>query len=562
MPRLLALAIALSTPATALALPDTLSHQGRLLDAVGDPLTGTDDMTFTLFTVASGGTPIWSETHSGVAFENGYYAVTLGTFNAIDGDDIEVDDLYLGIQLGSAPAFATRLGVQAVPFAAHASLAQNVAPGAAIDASSVQINGTPVIDSSGRIDASSVSGLSDSDTLAALDCAPSGIAMYDGATWVCTEKQRDASALTTGVLDIERVPTGTTANHVALGNHDHDTVYYTQAEVDAMIAGIAFSNGVSLGGKGTCNATDAGTIGYDSGLNTLQFCDGESWKDVSPRPLVGAGTVDSPFTYANGSLAGSCREYNEKSWPWANGNDAVYRLAGGDGYNAWCDQSTDGGGWTLVLKMTGGTSTAMNRNDVSTWRSKNYRGSITNTTSENAIGPSYEHVPFNEVLIQGLTDPDRNLAWRHGSEYPSMFAVVDGGVPVWDGVRTFGSIDNLDYPSYPNRYYYRGCALLHYGFLMADWNYNGGQGIAGHTSLRHGHTGAVIGASLMDTSAQMDHDYDFNDGVTTRCITDWGMGAGYVNMGSGDDLYATNAHWWGSGNTQVNQWGAHGVFVR
>ena len=562
MRHLLFLAMALAVPTTALALPHTMSHQGRLLDVVGSPLTGTQDLTFTLFTVPSGGAPLWTETHTGVDFDNGYYAVTLGTLNAIESDDIEVDDLYLGIQLGSAPAFPTRLRVQAVPFATHASMAQNVAPGAAIDASTIQINGTPVIDASGRIDASNVTGLSDFDTLGALGCSPNDIAMYDGTAWVCTRKQNDAAGLDTGVLDIARVPTGTTSNHVALGDHDHDTVYYTQAQVDALIAGIAFTNGVALGGKGTCNTAAAGSIGYDSGLNTLQFCDGESWKDVSPRPLDGAGTVASPYTYADGSLATSCREYNEKSWPWANGTDAVYRLAGGGGYNAWCDQSTDGGGWTLVLKMTGGTSTVMNRNDVATWRSKTYRGNITNTTVENAIGPSYEYVPFREVLVQGLDDPDRNLAWRHGSEHPSVFSVVDGGVPVWDGVRTFGSIDNLDYPSYPNRYYYRGCALLHYGFLMADWNYNNGQGIAGHTSLHHGHTGAVIGASLMDPSAQMDHDYEYNDGVTTRCITDWGMGAGYYTMGGGDDLYATNAHWWGSGNTETNQWGAHGVLVR
>ena len=78
---LVALLALVATFAPALAqIPATISYQGIVTDDTGQPLTGgTRPMTFSLFDVATGGTPLWSETHPAVAIDQGLFSVRLGT---------------------------------------------------------------------------------------------------------------------------------------------------------------------------------------------------------------------------------------------------------------------------------------------------------------------------------------------------------------------------------------------------------------------------------------------------------------------------------------------------
>jgi len=527
----------------ATALPLNLGHQGRLHDSSGVPLDGTSSLTFSLYTAPTGGASVWSETQS-VDVDNGYYAVDLGTVSSIDPADLDVDALYLGVSIDGG-AELSRVSIESVPFAFHALGVS----GGVVNADSVVVGGSTIINSSGQINYSSITGApSDSDTLAALTSCASGQHLeWSGSAWACGDKSDDAGDIVSGTFNIARIPVGTDSNSVARGNHTHSNL---------TVDGLKLTSAA-----GPCGSGDEGGIQYSSSMGSLQFCDGDSWKDMSPRPLAGSGTKADPYTYADGSAAISCRAYNEKSWPWANGNSAVYLLDdGASGYGAYCDQVRGGGGWTLVVKALSQDAT-LNRNAISHWRLKTYIGDITNTSSENGLGPSYEHVPFNDVMIRSLANPERNMAWHHGTMHSSMFDVVDAGVRITDGQRLYGNIENLDTPQ-QNKYYLRSCAEMKCGFMLADWNYNGGLGIAGHTGLAHGHTGAVIGCSILDFNNQMSRTYGDDDGNTTRCITDFGVGGGYYLLGGGDDLYSINAHWWGNGNSSTNNWADQGVFVR
>src|SRR4030067_1859369 len=56
------------------AIPYTINYQGYLTDSGGDPIDGTVSMVFSLYTVPTGGTALWSEIQS-VSVKNGIYSV-------------------------------------------------------------------------------------------------------------------------------------------------------------------------------------------------------------------------------------------------------------------------------------------------------------------------------------------------------------------------------------------------------------------------------------------------------------------------------------------------------
>jgi hypothetical protein len=65
-------------------LQNKMSYQGRLTDSGGNPVNGTRNLTFRLFTSETGGTAIWQETQNGVDVNNGLFNVVLGANTALD----------------------------------------------------------------------------------------------------------------------------------------------------------------------------------------------------------------------------------------------------------------------------------------------------------------------------------------------------------------------------------------------------------------------------------------------------------------------------------------------
>jgi hypothetical protein len=94
---LLALNLLLSGPA--LAGPGLISYQGKLTDNIGTALTMPQDMRFSLYDNAVGGTLLWSETQNGVSVTDGVYDVRLGLVAPLDESQFEGNIVYLQVEI-------------------------------------------------------------------------------------------------------------------------------------------------------------------------------------------------------------------------------------------------------------------------------------------------------------------------------------------------------------------------------------------------------------------------------------------------------------------------------
>ena len=128
----------------AAAVPAPLTHQGRLLDASGAPITASQIFIYKIYDAATAGTVLWTETLT-VPLDQGYFSVQLGLMSPISDALLAGGDRYLGIQVGTDPEMTPREQLGSVPYA---RLAGDV-PGD-IHPTSVSIGSTAVINSSGK----------------------------------------------------------------------------------------------------------------------------------------------------------------------------------------------------------------------------------------------------------------------------------------------------------------------------------------------------------------------------------------------------------------------------
>jgi hypothetical protein len=119
---LLALAAAAVPLAAQAEMPSTLSYQGVLKDAVGNPVPdGSYAMSFALYDVPSGGEPYWMEENS-VSVSGGIFNVILGKLSSMS--DVSFDTPYwLGIRFVGSSEMTPRVELTAAPYAFHAAYA-------------------------------------------------------------------------------------------------------------------------------------------------------------------------------------------------------------------------------------------------------------------------------------------------------------------------------------------------------------------------------------------------------------------------------------------------------
>jgi hypothetical protein len=138
----LAAAAAVSGGAVA-AVPRTITHQGRLFDAAGQPVDDTLDVVFALYDGADADVPVWSEAHT-IAFDHGYFSVELGEITPFEHPVFDGTARYLGITVGDDPEMIPRAAVGSVPYAFQAgNVDGDITP------RSVTVAGRLVIDSNG-----------------------------------------------------------------------------------------------------------------------------------------------------------------------------------------------------------------------------------------------------------------------------------------------------------------------------------------------------------------------------------------------------------------------------
>lgn len=120
--------LAMSSLAVA-GVPQLMNYQGHLTDASGSLVDTTVSMTFTVYDDSTGGSPIWTETHSTVVVTEGGFNVLLGKYTAAP-DTVYQDPIrWLGIVVGSDPEIEPRTRLVSVPYAFRAGSVEGFTPG-------------------------------------------------------------------------------------------------------------------------------------------------------------------------------------------------------------------------------------------------------------------------------------------------------------------------------------------------------------------------------------------------------------------------------------------------
>src|SRR5690242_14212559 len=111
---------ALSAPlASRVTVPNEVGLEGFLTDGSGQPMADDDyDLTFSVYSVAIGGSAIYSETQT-ISTVDGLYTAMIGSVeplptNLFDGDR------WIGVTVESDPELTPRTQVGSVPFALNA----------------------------------------------------------------------------------------------------------------------------------------------------------------------------------------------------------------------------------------------------------------------------------------------------------------------------------------------------------------------------------------------------------------------------------------------------------
>lgn len=143
--RVLTIAIILvvfSTSAIA-GTPNLVSYQGRLTNAAGTAISGTMKLTFLIYDVLQGGSPIWTEIHDSINVTDGQFSVALGISSLISDEVFSGSERYLGIRVGDDSEIIPRTQLLSVPYSFHTKSLDGAVGGEITNG--LKINGSPAI---------------------------------------------------------------------------------------------------------------------------------------------------------------------------------------------------------------------------------------------------------------------------------------------------------------------------------------------------------------------------------------------------------------------------------
>ena len=118
------LCLAVSLAAAALTSPalaaNHLMVEGVLRDNAGNPLDGAFNLTFSLYTAATGGSPVWTEAHGSESVSSGLFQARLGETTPLSATIFAgTEGLWLGVTLAGQPELP-RTPLETDPFAFRA----------------------------------------------------------------------------------------------------------------------------------------------------------------------------------------------------------------------------------------------------------------------------------------------------------------------------------------------------------------------------------------------------------------------------------------------------------
>jgi hypothetical protein len=270
-------------------VPGTMTHQGRLFDAMGATLNGTVTLKFAVYASPTAPAPLWTETHS-VILDAGYYSVALGSLTPFGAGLFDGSTRYFGVTVGSDPEMSPRTAMESVPYALVAGDAVGD-----IHPKTVAVNGQVVIDGNGNW-VGNPTGLQgpvgpqgpagpQGPMGAAGPTGPAGPAGAAGPTGAAGPAGAAGTPGAQGIQGIQG-PTGPAASADNLGNHTA-TSPLTMSSFPIMKIG---SNAASNAGSTLCPAQSAGSLRWTGA--SMEVCDGSQWISLLAQCAPGTGNCN------------------------------------------------------------------------------------------------------------------------------------------------------------------------------------------------------------------------------------------------------------------------------
>lgn len=108
------------------AVPEKIGYQGNLTNSLGVPVTGSVQMVFSIYSVDTGGTALWTETQT-VSVSNAAYSVVLGSVTPLS---LPFDNqYYLGVKVGTDAEMTPRRPLTSIGYSMRAKVADSTPPG-------------------------------------------------------------------------------------------------------------------------------------------------------------------------------------------------------------------------------------------------------------------------------------------------------------------------------------------------------------------------------------------------------------------------------------------------
>lgn len=294
------------SPANA-AIPYTINYQGYLTDAVGSPVNGTVSMTFSLYTVASGGTALWTEPQN-VIVSGGIYSVILGSVSTLTPLAFDIP-YWLGVRVGSDAEMTPRVQLTSVGYAFTSDMAMDLVCPGCVNFSDIGQNGCTanqfMMWSGTAWTCSIPAGIAETDPQVGILNA-GGWCVSDGAAINCTAAPGGETDPQVGATTLNQwcIGSGATVecnqNAAALAAaHNHDATYVN-------VTGDAMTGALTVGINGAGSALNSANSGTGPGLTVTGGGDG-SYIDILGDMFLG-GNIGEIF--AVGAAASDLNLYS------------------------------------------------------------------------------------------------------------------------------------------------------------------------------------------------------------------------------------------------------------
>jgi len=268
---------------TSAAINPQINFQGKLTNTDGTNVTnGTYSIVFSIYTVSSGGSNVWTETQPSVSVTDGIFQVSLGSVTALPGSvNFASSPLYLGVKVGADLEMTPRIQFTAAPYAFNASTADNATQlGGLTSSQFVQLAQSVQTDSSTTN--ASIGINKTGITAKVMDLQRNGATVFsvgnDGATFI--KSQTDSATAfqvqSTGSIAIFGVDTN--GKSVDIGSNTTDTTQVL-LQLDSF---DTFADTATCG-----TTTNQGGLYYNTQTNAVRGCINGGWEDMVSTASLG-----------------------------------------------------------------------------------------------------------------------------------------------------------------------------------------------------------------------------------------------------------------------------------